>query len=212
MLHRAVIFIDGNNWYHSLREVGLVDVGRLDYAIISQKLIGPRVWVGTRYYIGQVRQSGNTTLYADQRRFLSSLQATDHRITCHLGRLEERRRPNEAAEELIEYLNNLGVRIDTRVFHDLMRIGHNHRNAAVMVEKAVDVQLAVDMVIMAERDEYDAAYLLSADGDFTPAVKAARSLAKRVYAASPAPGAKLAGEVNSYIRLKRDWFHDCFRP
>jgi len=34
----------------------------------------------------------------------------------------------------------------------------------------------------------------------------------KVYAASPAPGAKLAAEVSSYIRLRRDWFDDCFRP
>lgn len=61
---RAVVFIDGNNWYHSLRDVGLADVGRLDYGAVSRKPIGPRRWVGTRYYIGQVRQTGNGTLYA----------------------------------------------------------------------------------------------------------------------------------------------------
>jgi uncharacterized LabA/DUF88 family protein len=149
-----VVFIDGNNWYHSLREVGLVHVGRLDYGAVSRKLIGP----------------------------------------------------------LIEYLHNLPVRIDAQVFRDLMSIGHAHRNTVTVVEKAVDVHLAVDMVIMAERAEYDAAYLLSADGDFTPAVRAVRSLGQRVYAVSPARGAKLASEVNSYIRLSPDWFDDCYRP
>lgn len=69
--------------------------------------------------------------------------------------------------------------------------------------------LAVDMVVMAERNEFDAAYLLSADGDFTPAVKAIRFHNKKVYAASVAPGAQLASVANSYIRLKPDWFDDC---
>jgi uncharacterized LabA/DUF88 family protein len=70
---------------------------------------------------------------------------------------------------------------------------------------------AVDMVAMAERDEYDAAYLLSADGDFTPAVEAVRFLNKKVYAASPRFGAQLATVVSTYLRLKYDWFRDCYR-
>jgi hypothetical protein len=47
--------------------------------------------------------------------------------------------------------------------------------------------LAVDMVRMAERNEYDTAYLLSADGDFTPAVKAVAEKGKKVFAASATP-------------------------
>ena len=70
--------------------------------------------------------------------------------------------------------------------------------------------LAVDMVVLAERDEFDAAYLLSADGDFTPAAEAVRAHRKKVYAASPAPGAQLAAVVDSFIRLSLDWFDDCY--
>lgn len=60
MADRAVLFIDGNNWYHSLSELGVGDLGRLDYAKISEKLVGPRTWIGTRYYIGRVQQKGNS--------------------------------------------------------------------------------------------------------------------------------------------------------
>ncbi len=84
-------------------------------------------------------------------------------------------------------------------------------NATTFVEKAVDVFLAVDMVVMAERDEYDTAYLLSADGDFTPAVNAVRAHGKKVLAASAASGAKLAASVDTFIRLKPEWFIDCCR-
>lgn len=79
-----------------------------------------------------------------------------------------------------------------------------------MVEKAVDVMLAVDFVLMAQRNEYDAAYLLTADGDFTPAVDAAKELGKKIYAASPSHGAKLASHVDSFIKLDSLWFDDCF--
>ncbi len=79
-----------------------------------------------------------------------------------------------------------------------------------MVEKAVDVMLAVDLVVMAERNEFDAAYLLSADGDFTPAVQAVRAHGENVYAVSALPGAQLASVVNSFIRLPTVWFNDCY--
>lgn len=70
--------------------------------------------------------------------------------------------------------------------------------------------LAIDMVVMSERDAFDAAYLLSADGDFTPAVEAVRSHGKKVYVASPGSGAQLASVANSYLRLRREWFADCY--
>ena len=170
MADRAVLFIDGNNWYHALRDHGVINQKRLDYARISEKLTGPRDWLGTRYYVGRVQQRGNTRLYAEQRQFLAQLEQTDRRISTHLGRLEQRPDDNPAARELLSYLANLPRRIDSDVYRDLMEIAKTHERRTVTVEKAVDVMLAVDLVVMAERDEFDAAYVLSADGDFTPAV------------------------------------------
>lgn len=210
MPNRAVLFIDGNNWYHSLKTAGVGDLGRLSYVSVSQKLVGPREWVGTRYYIGRVRQGDNRRLYADQRRFLDALHQADPKISVHLGRLEPRSVKNAAAEEILHYLNSLQVRIDQSVYQDLMRIAHRHRKTEVVVEKAVDVMLAVDMVVMAERDEYDCAYLLSADGDYTPAVEAAVAVGKTVYVASPGFGAQLGAVSKAFIRLDREWFDDCF--
>ena len=210
MPNRAVLFVDGNNWYHGLKARGLTDLGRLNYAKISSKLTGAREWVGTRYYIGRVPQSGDTRLYAAQRHFLATLRATDSRISAHLGRLERRQVDDPAARELRSYLAGLRTRIDQGVFRDLMGIAQAHQGVTAMVEKAVDVMLAVDVVVMAERDEFDAAYLLSADGDFTPAVEAVRAHGKKVYVASPLPGAQLASVANAFIRLQADWFDDCY--
>src|SRR4051812_41515834 len=109
MPDRAVVFVDGNNWYHALCDVGVEDRAQLDYKRISEKLIGPRQWCGTRYYIGQVNQKFNADLYAQQRRFLAGLQSTDSRISVHLGRIEPRTASNHAAAELREYLSNLPI-------------------------------------------------------------------------------------------------------
>ena len=211
MPDRAVLFVDGNNWYHSLHGLGLTRLSRLDYAVISKKLTGPRTWIATRYYIGEVHQRGNSRLYADQRRFLARLTSTDSRISVHLGRLETRVVRNEAALELRRYLGNPPMRIERGIYNDLLEIARRHATSQVAVEKAVDVMLAVDMVTMGERNEFDAAYLLSADGDFTPALEALRALRERVYAVSPSYGAQVAAAVDSFIRLDATWFRDCYR-
>lgn len=203
------MLIDGNNWFHGLCSTGVQDRGRLDYRKISEKLLGPRLWVETRYYIGQINQKHNAALYAQQRSFLARLTATDPRISVHFGRIEPRITSNEAANELGNYLATAKGRIDPTVFSDLTDIARRHTNATVFVEKAVDVFLAIDLVTLAINDAYDAAYVLTADGDYTPAVEAVRKLNKRVYAASCLNGARLASAVNSFIRLQPTWFADC---
>lgn len=211
MPDRAVLFVDGNNWYHGLCKAGVEHRASLDYRKISEKLLGPRTWIATRYYIGQINQKFNPTLYAQQRGFLASLESTDSRISVHLGRIEPRESVNEAAVELRNYLEHLVTPIEAGVFADLSQIARRHASTTTFVEKAVDVFLATDLVALAINDSYDAAYVLSADGDYTPAVEAVRKLGKRVYAASPLSGAQLARVVNSFIRLQAAWFDDCYR-
>jgi uncharacterized LabA/DUF88 family protein len=210
MPNRSILFIDGNNWYHGMKSVQVPDLGALNYAKISTKLVSGRQWAGIRYYIGRVSQKDNATLYASQRKFVSSLLATDTRVSVHFGRLEQRPAVDRAAQELKRYLHGLSVKLPTEVYRELFRIAEDNTKSISYVEKAVDVMVAVDMVVMAERDEYDTAYLLSADGDFTPAVEAVRSVGKTVFAANPNQGGKLAGVVNSFIRLRPDWFTDCY--
>ena len=166
MADRAVVFIDGNNWFHSLRHAGVERRALLNYRRITEKLIGPRQWVSTRYYIGQISQKENSSLYAQQRSFLARLERTDPRISICLGRIEPRTATNEAALELRDYLQGLTTKIDPAVFAALSGIATRHSEATVYVEKAVDVFLAIDLVTMAMKNIYDAAYLLTADGDY----------------------------------------------
>ena len=62
------------------------------------------------------------------------------------------------------------------------------------------------MILMAYADEYDVAFLLSADGDFIPAVEAVKSMGKKVFAASPSRGNELKQVVDTFIPLEREWF------
>lgn len=47
-------------------------------------------------------------------------------------------------------------------------------------EKGVDVQIAVDIVRGAIKDEYDVCYLISSDTDLIPAIKDAKTVGKKV--------------------------------
>ena len=51
---RAVLFIDGSNFYHAARGVG-VAAGNLDYRTLARRLILDRELTGIRYYAGRVQ-------------------------------------------------------------------------------------------------------------------------------------------------------------
>jgi uncharacterized LabA/DUF88 family protein len=208
MPNRAVLFVDGSNWYHGCKSIGLRGIGQASFAKVSRKLVGPREWVATRYYVGEVPQTGNLDLSRNQREFIAFQQSMDSRFSCHLGRIETRRIRSRAAIELKRYLASLPSRIDPEIYSRLSEIAQLHTETTVMVEKAVDVRLALDMVIMAERDEYDTAYLLSADGDLTPAVEFVRRGGRKVFVASASSGAQLAAACDRFIPLRLGWFHD----
>jgi uncharacterized LabA/DUF88 family protein len=208
---RAIVFIDGNNWYHSLRDAGVPNLMDLSYSKISEKLLGPREWVGTRYYIGALKQEGNKQLYADQRRFLSLIRADDSRISVHLGRIEKRLQENPLADALLHALHSGELSLSDADAVRLRDLAQAYRQVLVPKEKAVDILMAVDIVEMAIADKFDAAYLLTADGDFTPAVESVRSRDKKVYVASPSFSSQLNKVANSFIPLKANWLADCFR-
>jgi len=170
---RACLFIDGNNFYHFVK--GCVAApGALSYAKLSQKLIGTRTWVSTGYYIGAMKQSWNAKHYADQRSFLTQIQNEDRRIRVHLGRLERRSEINPLAAPLLAYLDDPSATLPVSAANSIRQLIEAHAQVETLKEKAVDIMLARDMLVGAIDGEYDCAYLLSADGDFTPIVESAR--------------------------------------
>lgn len=150
---RAVVFVDGNNWYHSMRHTGVKNTFRLSYAKISEKLLGPRKWIGTRYYIGQLDQDWDRRSYADQRRFLAEIRKEDSRITVHLGRLERRRLNNPIVRPLLKLLDNPDLGIGEAAKRQITRLTRDFSGVEILKEKAVDIMLAQDMLLMAMEDK-----------------------------------------------------------
>lgn len=176
MTERALLFVDGNNWYHGMKSAG-VDTA-ICYERVSRKLVGPRRWCGTRYYVGAV--SGDHPSAGDQRRFLAHLSNNPSGlISVHLGRVEGQIEKNPLAQEVGYILHRDGDRIPEDVKRALEDRVAKHHSVSNFREKATDVMIAIDICRLAWEDQYDTAYLLSADGDFTPAVSLREARARR---------------------------------
>lgn len=61
-----------------------------------------------------------------------------------------------------------------------IRLGRLVNRSGVLVEKGIDIKIAVDMLQLAVNDAYDTAVLVSGDGDFADAVAAVKNMGKHV--------------------------------
>ena len=86
---RAILFIDGNNWFHGLRRVG-VDAYDLDYRKVARELLKGRPLAEIRFYIGRV--SGDRDRVERQRNRVASLESQGG--ASHLGPNSEERDPS----------------------------------------------------------------------------------------------------------------------
>ncbi len=202
----AIVFIDGSNWYHAAKRIGVV-VSDIDYWNFAHKLAQQhRRVIGVRYYVGQV--SGDLTRSRKQKTFIRTLEKQNVQIT--LGRIEKKKiQPgnNQIQRKLRNFLLSRGHLIkEPSVLNGLQSI--ISEETYIYTEKRVDVSIAVDMVMKAMNNEFDVAYLVSADGDFIPAVEAVREMGKKIFAATPGTGYELQKAVNSFIPLPREWFSD----
>src|SRR3989344_8418989 len=75
---RVFIIIDGNNFYHRLKELGLVNLLSFDYEKLTKFLIGRRFLVSKNYYIGAIREEPNNPkskeLMIGQQKLVGKLQ------------------------------------------------------------------------------------------------------------------------------------------
>lgn len=182
---RAIVFIDGNNFYHRAKRAGIapstIDYLKLSGFICSKFGLFLRK---TIYYnsIPDIRD-GKEKYYAHMR-FLSGLEALPNfevrsrKLQTHSNR--------ELIEEKARLLASLGLcaKCGPKVEKNCMAcIGDAGKK-----EKGIDVWLAVEMIELALKGEYDFAVLVSGDGDFIPALKLILSNGKKIKSASVRSG------------------------
>lgn len=201
---RAVVFIDGNNWYYALKDLGIRS-GALDYRRVARRLVEDRQPRRVSYYVGRVVQP--LSRVRAQTAFVTAIR--EQGVEVYFGK--SRRNPASArAEEAKAALLRAFESQEPEVPGNLMRVLREYCAAepgiSQFVEKQVDTMIAADLVEGAYRDEYEVAYLLSADSDFVPPIRTVCRRGKRVFVVSPRRGHELRNAATGYLVIDHDWF------
>ena len=125
--------------------------GHLDYFVLARNLAGPRILTGVIFYTSPVDQQAEPENYANQQRFFVKLQASG--VELRLGTLVPRSRECSKCGAMTEF----------------------------KVEKSLDVQIAMELILGCVHDKYDVAYLATCDADLVPAIEYVRSQGKDVF-------------------------------
>ena len=136
MADRVIVYVDGSNLYHSLKQTaGRAD---LDFSKFSQKLVGAhRQLVRTYYYSAPVDQAKEPQRYRDQQRFFQALRRIDY-YEVRLGRLVYRGWPS-----IPPYEKGVDIRLGTDML--VHGVAHNY-DVAVLVSGDTDFADAVQAV------------------------------------------------------------------
>lgn len=185
MDEKVVIFIDGSNFYHGLKSNHSKTT--IDFEKLANKLSQGRKLIRTYYYNAPVNQSEEPARYQSQQKFFSFLHRVPYLETT-LGRLVKRERINTCSKCKHE---------DKIIFHN---------------EKGIDVNIAADMLIMAFKNLYDTAILISGDGDFDKAIKGVKDIGKHVENAyfNRGHSNQLMKICDKFIELNAEYLKDCW--
>jgi len=150
---RAVVFIDGQNLFHGVREAFGYTYPNYDVAALAGRLCQRHGWTLTqiRFYTGIPERIDNAFWHD----FWSAKLAVMGRQDVHVFS-----RP-------LRYRNRV-VRLPDGTTHAIL----------TGEEKGVDVRLALDVIRLAHRREFDVAVLLSQDQDLSEVAQEIRVIAR----------------------------------
>lgn len=129
---RVMIFIDGSNLYHVLKQN--TDKQNLDYKKFSEKLCGDRELIRTYYYNIRQESPDNPKLAESQDRFLNALYETDY-LEVKLGIWKQR------GQTMVE------KGVDVMIASDLIAHAYeDHYDTAILVSGDADFYPALQVV------------------------------------------------------------------
>lgn len=110
---------------------------------------------------------------------------------------------NKKSERLFNGQQSLFLNLRKQNFE--IKLGYLLMSNGKYHEKGVDVQIAVDMVRGAIKNEYDICYLISSDTDLLPAIKTAKEEGKKIIyvAFEDYTSRALLKNCSSYIVVKK---------
>jgi len=141
---KAIVIIDGSNFYYKLKELELLHKSLFDYHSFTKHICKSYTVVHKYYCIGKIKAKQEDT---KAREMMAKQQS------------------------LVTRLQKDGFVIQ---YGFLLKTDHHFK------EKGVDIQMAVDLMRSAYRNEYDVAFLVSSDSDLLPVVKEVQEIGKTV--------------------------------
>lgn len=168
MSERAIVFIDGSNFYFGLKRF-CRKTSPFDFVEFARRCCGQRELKRIYYHTAPEHQQCDPRGYKEQRSFFSHLRNSGVEIV--LGRLEDRKLRLDK-DELIRLL---GEDLGNMVYEQKGEIVVSYHRT-----KSVDTGIAVNMLDFAVDEEYDVAILVTGDGDFDSPIEAVKRRGKQV--------------------------------
>jgi len=157
VMERVVFLYDGFNLYHAIKDLGRPDLKWVNLMALSRALIQSRSQRIAGVYYCSAFATWLPEQHTRHRAYVDALKNAG--VVPMMGRFKEKMDRCEKCRELVRH--------------------HS--------EKESDVNLALLMVDLGYRDEYDAVYLVTQDSDLAPAVRLVTSTftQKRVVIVTP---------------------------
>lgn len=195
-IKRAVVFVDGQNLFYSAREAFGYNYPNYDILKLSEQTCASQNWnlLQARFYTGVPDPSDDPT----KNGFWSAKLAAMGRQNIHVFRRTLRYR-------------NKTVKLPDGTTHSFL---HGE-------EKGIDVRIALDVIGMAVRNEYDVAVVFSQDQDLSEVADEIRVIAKQqgrwiriacAYPMSPTRHNRRGINGSQWIQIDRAAYDACIDP
>ena len=185
MDNKVIIFIDGNNLYHNLKQMK-IKPSNLDFQKLTNFICTyfKCELKEARYYNSMPTLRDGKDLYFSHLKFIDDLRKIP-KFTIHTRKLQvhstkELLKEKQEIIDSMELCNKCKPIVEQNI---LDAIGNVKKK-----EKGVDIMLAVDLVESAIKNKADILIVFSGDADFVPAMKLTQNNNKEVFSVSLAKG------------------------
>jgi uncharacterized LabA/DUF88 family protein len=193
---RAVTFVDGQNLFHAARESFGYTYPNFDVLALSEAVCARQGWsfVQARFYTGIPSPADNAFWH----HFWAGKLRTISWQGCHVFSRQLRYR-------------NKTVRLPDGTEHTFL----------TGEEKGIDVRLALDVIRLAHRDEYDVALIFSQDQDLSEVADEIRTIAREqmrwiriacAYPSSPTSRNPRGIQKTDWVKIDRATYDACLDP
>ncbi|MEA3490003.1 MAG: NYN domain-containing protein, partial [Candidatus Omnitrophota bacterium] len=163
-LKRVIVFIDGNNLFH--RTWDYYHTHLINIEVLSRTLCNiNRELKQIRYYYSPFIREVNARSAHLQQTYVENISKIPNIHVC-IGKYIKK--PVSLKKEVFDKIKN----------------NISPGDLSGYVEKGIDVQIAVDMISMGIRKEYDTAILVGTDSDYVPIVRSLQDLKIKVQVAA----------------------------